>query len=146
MTDGGRTVYGGGGISPDEKFTPEKLDAFEVELLSKFAFSNYTKHFFAIHKDKLAENWNVDTATMNEFHQYLLDQKVEFTEADFTKDYDKVRRRVQSEIYKTAYSVDESMKYEIKTDPEVEAAVNAMPKAQALLASTRKLALERMKK
>ena len=100
----GRTVYGGGGISPDEKFTPEKLDAFETDLLVKFAFSNYTKHFFAIHQDKLPAGWNVDTATMNEFHQYLLDQKIEFTEADFTKDYDKVRRRLQAEIYKTAFN------------------------------------------
>jgi len=146
MTDGGRTVYGGGGISPDEKFTPEKLDAFETDLLVKFAFSNYTKHFFAIHKEKLPADWNVDTATMNEFHQYLLDQKIEFTEADFTKDYDKVRRRLQGDIYTTAFNQDEGMKYETKTDPEVEAAVDAMPKAQALLNSTRKIVVERMKK
>ena len=83
---------------------------------------------------------------MNEFHQYLLDQKIEFTEADFTKDYDKVRRRLQAEIYKTAFNQDEEMKYETKTDPEVEAAVNAMPKAQALLSNTRKIIVERMKK
>jgi carboxyl-terminal processing protease len=146
MTDGGRTVYGGGGISPDEKFTPDKLDAFETQLLVKFTFSNYTKHFFAIHHEKLPPDWNVDTATMNEFHQYLLDQKIEFTEADFTKDYDKVRRRLQAEIYKTAFNQDEEMKYETKTDPEVEAAVNAMPKAQALLSNTRKIIVERMKK
>jgi carboxyl-terminal processing protease len=146
MTDGGRTVYGGGGISPDEKFTPEKLDAFETDLLVKFAFSNYTKHFFAIHRDKLPDGWNVETATMDEFHQYLLDQKIEFTETDFTKDYDKVRRRLQAEIYKTAFNQDEAMKYDTKTDPEVLAAIDAMPKAQSLLNSTRKIVVERMKK
>jgi hypothetical protein len=42
--------------------------------------------------------------------------------------------------------VDEAAKYEVMTDPELEAAVTAMPKAQALLASTRKLVVERMKK
>ena len=146
MTDGGRTVYGGGGISPDEKFVPEKLDPFETDLLSKFAFSNYTKHFFAIHKEKLPSGWNVDTATMDAFHQYLLDQKIEFTEADFTRDYDKVRRRLQAEIYKTGFSVDEAQKYETMTDPEVEAAINAMPKAEALLQSARKIIVERMAK
>ena len=146
MTDGGRTVYGGGGISPDEKFVPEKLDPFETDLLSKFAFSNYTKHFFAIHKEKLPSGWNVDTATMDAFHQYLLDQKIEFTEADFPRDYDKVRRRLQAEIYKTGFSVDEAQKYETMTDPEVEAAINAMPKAEALLQSARKIIVERMAK
>lgn len=145
-TDSGRVVYGGGGISPDEKYTPAKLDLFETELLVKFALSNFTKRFFATHKEQLPKDWNVDTASMNAFHDFLLEQKIEFTEADYTKDYDWVRRRVQSEIYKTAYSVDESRKYEIKTDPEVEQAIEAMPKAQALLSSAKKIIVERMRK
>jgi len=146
MTDGGRTVYGGGGISPDEKYTPPKLDAFETELLVKYALSDYTHHFFATHKTQLPRDWSVDTATMDALHQYLLDQKIEFTEADFTKDYDWTRRRLQAEIYQTAFSVDESRKYEIKTDPEVEQALEALPKAEALLSSARKIIVQRMRK
>ncbi len=146
MTDGGRTVYGGGGISPDEKYMPPKLDAFETELLVKYALSDYTHHFFATHKTQLPRDWNVDTATMDAFHDYLLAQKVEFTEADYTKDYDWTRRRLQAEIYQTAFSVDESRKYEIKTDPEVEQALDALPKAQALMSSARKIIVERMRK
>jgi carboxyl-terminal processing protease len=146
MTDSGRTVYGGGGISPDEKYTPPKLDVFETELLVKYALQNYTKHFFASHKTQLPADWNADTATMNDFHNFLLEQKVEFTEADFTKDYDWTRRRVQAEIYQTAFSVDESRKYQVKTDPEVEQAIESLPKAQALLSSARKIIAERTRK
>jgi len=146
MTDGGRTVYGGGGISPDESFTPEKLTPLETELLVKFTFSEYTRHFFAVHTQKLPTGWTLDNKGMDEFHNWLLDKKIEFSEADFTKDYEKVRRRLQAEIYKTGFSIDEATKYEVMTDPEVEAAVNALPKAQALLASTRKIIVERMKK
>jgi carboxyl-terminal processing protease len=145
-TDSGRVVYGGGGISPDEKFTPMKLDAFETDMLVKYAFQNYTRHFFATHKDKLPSDWNVDTATMNDFHNYLLEQKLEFTEADYTKDYDWTRKRVQAEIYKTAFNVDESRKYEIKMDPEVEQAIEAMPKAQALMSNAKKIIAERVRK
>ena len=83
---------------------------------------------------------------MDDFHQYLLDQKFEFTEADFTKDYDWIKRRLQAEIYKTAFSVDESHEVRIKTDPEVEQAIDALPKAQALLNSAQKIIVERMKK
>jgi len=146
MTDSGRTVYGGGGISPDEKYTPPKLDALETDLLVKYELSNYTRHFFALHKDKLANDWNVDTATMDDFHQFLMGDKLEFTEADYTKDYDWIRRHLQAEIYKTAFSVDESQKYEIKTDPEVEQAIDALPKAQALMNSAKKIIVERMRK
>ncbi len=146
MTDGGRTVYGGGGISPDEKFAPEKLTPFEVQLLVKFAFGEYTKHFFAVHKNKLPAGWTATAADMDEFHNWLLEKKIEFTEADFTKDFTKVKRRLQAEIYKTGFSVDDASKFEIQTDPEVEAAVAALPKAEALLASTRKIVVERRAK
>jgi carboxyl-terminal processing protease len=146
MTDGGRTVYGGGGISPDEKFTAEKLTPLEIELLTKFAFSEYTKHFFAVHKEKLAPGWTVSQTQMDDFHNWLLEKKIEFTEADYTKDFTKVKRRLQSEIYKNGFSVDDASKYEIQTDPEVEAAMNALPKAQALLANTRKILVERRTK
>src|SRR5260370_37530068 len=146
MTDSGRTVYGGGGISPDEKFIPAKLDALETRLLISFSFPNFTKHFFAVHREKLTEGWNADQKTMDELHAWLLEQKFEFTEADFTQDYDWVKHRVQSEIYKTGFNIEEADRYEIRVDPEVEAAMNALPKAQALLASAKKIVAERMKK
>jgi carboxyl-terminal processing protease len=146
MTDSGRTVYGGGGISPDEKYTPPKLDTFETELLIKFALSNYTRHFFATHKTQVPVGWNLDTATMDEFHKYITEQKLEFTEADFTKDYDWTRRRLQAEIYQTAFNVDESRKYEISTDPEVEQGIAALPKAADLMDHARKVIAERARK
>jgi carboxyl-terminal processing protease len=146
MTDGGRTVYGGGGISPDQKFTPAKLDALETALLVKFEFQNYTKHFFALHKEKLPPTWAVDTATMDSFHDFLTSNKFEFTEADYTKDYDWIRNRLQAEIDKTAFSVDVADQFEIKTDPEVLAAIDAMPKAQGLLNNAHKILVERMQK
>jgi carboxyl-terminal processing protease len=146
-TDSGRVVYGGGGISPDEKYMPPKLDAFETELLVRYAPSNYAHHFIAEHKaQKLPANWQVDEATMNEFHNYILDNKLDFTEKDFTQDYDWVRRRLQSEIYKSAFSIDQSQQYDIQTDPEVEQGIDALPKAEALMSKAKKVIAERMKK
>jgi len=146
MTDGGRTVYGGGGISPDQKFTPAKLDALETALLVKFEFQNYSRHFFALHKEKLPSTWAVDAATMDSFHDFLTSNKFDFTEADYTKDYDWIRNHLQAEIDKTAFSVDVADQFEIKTDPEVLAAVDAMPKAQGLLDNAHKILVERMQK
>ena len=74
-------------------------------------------------------------------------QKIDFTEADFTRDYKKVEQAAaEPEIYKTAFSVDEAMMYDTRTDPEVEAAVKALPEAQALLSNAHKIVVERMKK
>src|SRR6516225_2811435 len=38
MTDGGRTVYGGGGITPDEKYEVPKLDKLEIGLFRNGLF------------------------------------------------------------------------------------------------------------
>ena len=40
LTDGGRTVYGGGGITPDVKLPAVKSDRFEDELLQHYSFFN----------------------------------------------------------------------------------------------------------
>jgi carboxyl-terminal processing protease len=146
MTDSGRTVYGGGGISPDEKFEVAKAGPLETDLYVKYAFQNYTRHFFSTHKEQLPAGWSFDAAQMDAFKTWLQSQKYEFNEAGFTKEYEPIRRRMQGEIYKTAFSVDESSKYEHETDPEVEAAVAALPRAQALLNSASKIRAERAQK
>ena len=146
MTDSGRTVYGGGGISPDEKFEVPKPGPLETELYVKYMFQAYTKHFFSVHKEQLPSSWAFDATQMTGFHNWLQTQKFEFTDANFTKEYEAIRRRMQGEIYKTAFSVDESTKYILETDPEVEAAVAAMPQAQALLDRAGKVRAERAQK
>jgi carboxyl-terminal processing protease len=146
MTDSGRTVYGGGGISPDQKFEEPPLGPLESELLMNDKFSAYTRHFFTVHKEKLAKGWQFDDAQMAVFHTWLQGQKLEFTDAEFTKESAALRRRLQENIYKTAFDVDASTKYQLETDPEVLAAVAAMPKAQALLDNVNRIRAARAKK
>jgi carboxyl-terminal processing protease len=144
MTDSGRTVYGGGGITPDEKYAPPKLDHLETELLIKSAFFNFTRFYFGQHDAKLPKGWSPDATTLNEFHDYLLKQNYDFTEAEFTQDTDYVKRFLKREMYITAFNLDESERVTVETDPEVERAIDAMPKAKALVDSVRKVIVKRM--
>jgi len=112
--------------------------------LRKYAFFNFTKHYFGTHSSKLAEGWEPDASVMAEFHDWLQKQDIEFSEADFTKDHDFIKRALQSNMYTTAFSVDESRRFDIQTDPMVEKAVEAMPKAQALLDNVRKVLVRRV--
>ncbi len=146
MTDSGRTVYGGGGISPDEKYTPPKLDKFQIELLRQTAFFNFTSFYFGSHSIKLPENWAPDTAVVDAFHDYLLKHKVEFSEADFTQHLDWVKHSLEHEMVFTANSSEASRVFDVKTDPAVAKAMEALPKAQALLNSARKIVVQRMAK
>jgi carboxyl-terminal processing protease len=144
MTDSGRTVYGGGGISPDEKFVPEKLNRFQTDMLRKFAFFDFVAKYFSNHDTKLAKTWEPDVEFMNDFHKYLLDKKFEFTEAEFAENNSWMKRRLQSEAYVTAFSMEESRKFLVETDPMVLKAIDAMPKAKDLLENAKKMIVQRM--
>jgi len=144
MTDSGRTVYGGGGITPDEKYSTPKLDHLQGELISKSAFFNFTRYYFGQHDAKLPKGWAPDATTQNEFHDYLLKENYDFTEAEFAQDTDWIKRLLKREMYITAFNLDESDRVAVETDPEVERAIDAMPKAKALLDSARKIVVERM--
>jgi carboxyl-terminal processing protease len=144
MTEGGRTVYGGGGITPDEKYTEPVLDSLEVELMRKSAFFNYTRSYFGTHDTSLPKNWMPDDASLIDFHDYLLKQKYTFTEGEFTQDRDWIKRQLAGEMYITAFNKDESDRVLAQTDPEVERAVESMPRARALVETAKKVVAQRM--
>jgi carboxyl-terminal processing protease len=142
-TDSGRTVYGGGGITPDEKFETPRLDRFQTELLRNGLF-NFTRTYFTAHNTSLPAGWMPDEAVMNELHDYLLRKDVSFTEADFTRHHDWIKRYLAKEMYIYAFNVDESDRVFARTDPEVQRGIDALPKASALAQNAKKVIVERM--
>jgi carboxyl-terminal processing protease len=146
MTDSGRTVYGGGGIAPDEKYSAPKLDNFRTEVLRKYGFFNFTKRYFGTRDAKLPKNWEPDTAILNDFHSFLLKERFEFTEAEFAQNADWIKRQLKREMYITAFGMEESHRVEIETDPMVEKAIESLPRAKALLESAKRLVVQRMAK
>jgi len=143
MTDSGRTVYGGGGITPDEMNKLPKATAFQGRLLRNYAFFDFTARFFGTHTTDLPKNWAPDQEVMNDFHRYILDKKIEFTEAEWAEEREWVRRHLRREMYTTAFGIEESRRLAIETDPAVLQAIDAMPKAQALLDEAKKIIAQR---
>jgi carboxyl-terminal processing protease len=137
QTDLGRTVYGGGGITPDEKFDPVKLDAFELSVARKNAFFGFSAKYSSDHDTKLQKGWIPDEAVIESFHDYLLKQGLKFTEADWAKDHAWVRDQLRAEMYVTAFSYEDSQRVGVEQDPEVQKAIDAMPKAASLLAQSK---------
>jgi carboxyl-terminal processing protease len=137
QTDLGRVVYGGGGITPDEKFDTPKLDAFEVGVIRKNSFFTFSAHYFSTHPTKLAQGWAPNEDLLNDFHDYLMKNGVDFSEADWTRDHSWLRDELRQEMYITAFSYEDSQKIAVEQDPEVQKAVDAMPKAAHLLAESK---------
>jgi carboxyl-terminal processing protease len=146
MTDSGRTVYGGGGITPDEKYTPEKYNPFQIEvLLRKYALFNFSAFYFGSHPNvKLPKGWEPDEKMVDEFHEFLLKNNVHFTEAEFTANHEWVKQELKREMYITAFSVDDSRRVAVEQDPEVQKAIESLPKAKTLVENAKKMMVQRI--
>ena len=134
QTDLGRVVYGGGGITPDEKFTDPKLNPFQIAVLRKNGFFNFTAQYFGGRDAKLPKGWTPSEEILNQYHDFLTKQNLTFSEADWTANHDWLRNLLQQEMYKTAFSLEDSRKLQVTQDPEVAKALDALPKASDLLA------------
>jgi carboxyl-terminal processing protease len=137
MTDAGRTVYGGAGIAPDEKFT-DTYNKFQIELLRRQTFRDYIPKYFTTRDTKLPSAWTPDATMVAEFHKFCLDQSAQFTEAEWAENLNWTKNQLKREALITVDSLDASLRYGIETDPVVLKAVESMPKAQALLDNAKK--------
>jgi carboxyl-terminal processing protease len=147
MTDSGRTVYGGGGITPDEKYTPAKYNALQTSVLKngRAALFNFTASWFGNRGDiKLPKGWEPDDAVIHQFRDYLRKNGAPFTDAEFNQNLPWVKDQLKQEMYATAFSVDESAHVRLEQDPEILKAIEAMPKAKALLDSAKKMMVQRV--
>jgi carboxyl-terminal processing protease len=141
VTDSGRTVFGGGGISPDEKVPTPKLNKFQTHLLQKYAFFNFAKHYLVNrHVDK---NWQVDDAVLTEFRKFLDSQKVEFTEQDLMEVNDWLRASIKSEIFTSEFGQEQGQRVRAEADPQVLKALELLPKAKELAENAHRIIAER---
>src|SRR5579862_1241687 len=108
LTDSGRTVYGGGGITPDKMIAPIKTNHFQDTVLQHYAFFNFAKHYMVNHHP--AKSFEVDDALMQDFRKFLDSEKIPFAEADFVENNDWIRSSIKSEIFVDAFGQEEGLK------------------------------------
>jgi len=136
LTDSGRTVYGGGGITPDVKIPPLKANKFQEELLRKYAFFNFSKHYSINHK--IEKNFVVDDAVLQDFRSFLDESKLPYTEKDLVENNDWVRSSIKSELFVGAFGQQEGMRVQAEADPIVLKGLELLPKAKELADNARR--------
>jgi carboxyl-terminal processing protease len=145
-TDSGRTVYGGGGITPDEKYEPPMLNAFQIAVRRKDSFFNFSARFFGKRGDaKLPQGWEPDAAVLDQFKAFLKEKEVTYTDADFNANREWVKGELKREMYITAFDTDQAERVKIEQDPMVSQAINSLPKAKDLLSKSKNMLVKRMK-
>ncbi len=130
QTDSGRTVYGGGGITPDEKIESPRANQFESSLLIHGAFFNFTKHYLA-HRS-IPKDFTVDDAVMTDFKGFLKAEKIDYTDGDLNTNLAWIKSNIKGSLFISQFGANEGLRARTDEDPQVAKAITFMPEALAL--------------
>ncbi|MFL6227843.1 MAG: S41 family peptidase [Pyrinomonadaceae bacterium] len=153
LTDTGRKVYGGSGISPDDAVKPRYISTaqqriadpifgFVRELVSGrvSGFQDYkvSKGIEFSHVIKTDE-YPVTDNLFKAFKAYALaDANYKLTDAVLDKSRDFIARQLRYEIATAAYGTVAAAQVNVADDPQVTKAVDALPRARELAAAAQR--------
>ena len=141
LTDSGRTVYGGGGITPDVKIATPKPTRFDDELLQHYAFFNFTKKYLL--NRHISKDFQVNEAVLQDFRKFLDEEKIPYNEADFAAEQDWVASHIKAELFVSEFGQQEGLKVQAESDPQVVKALELLPQAKELADNARHIIAER---
>jgi carboxyl-terminal processing protease len=149
LTDSGRQVTGGGGITPDIVVAAPKLNKFEESLFRADVFipvetgvGGFTRYYLGT-KPTITKQFEVDDAVMKTFREYLTKHNVHYTEPEIAENQDWIKRKIKQEIFMSAFGQQEGFKVLLEADPQVQKAVDSIPQARALYQNARKIVAQR---
>jgi carboxyl-terminal processing protease len=135
LTDSGRTVYGGGGITPDEKIEVPDLNHFQASLYQHYIFVNsgigsFARHYLASHT--VTKDFVADDAMVQQFKEFLKANQVDYTDNDIIGVSDFIKANIKAELFTSQFGQLEGLKVRAQTDPEINKSATFMPEAMAL--------------
>jgi carboxyl-terminal processing protease len=138
LTDSGRTVYGGGGITPDEKIDTPKSNHFQEELLDRSAFFHFAPVYVSEHPS-VDKDFQVDDAVISEFEKFLTGQGIEFSNADIDGQKDWIKTNIRKEVVTIDFGQLQGLRIMADWDPTIQKALTFLPEAQALEDNAKKV-------
>ena len=141
LTDSGRTVYGGGGITPDVSLAQPKPDHLQQLLLQRYAFFNFAKHYLV--GRHVTRDFVVDEPVLNEFRRFLGEQNISYSEAELLQDLDWVKTNIKSDLFVSEFGQQVGLQVQAENDPQVLKAVELLPKAKELAENARRTVAQR---
>ncbi len=150
LTDSGRQVTGGGGITPDVVIAAPKLTKFQEQLIRADVFFPYeagvggfTRYYLGT-RPNVTKEFTVDDTVMHDLRTYLAKHNVKYTEPEMAENNDWIKRKIKQEVFMSVFGQQEGFKVELEADPQVQKAVDSIPQARALYENARKIVAQRM--
>jgi carboxyl-terminal processing protease len=149
LTDSGRQVTGGGGITPDIAVAAPKLTKFEETLLRADVFfpfeagvGGFTRFYMGT-RPTITKSFEVDDTVMRDLRSYMSKHNVRYTEPDIADNLEWIKRKIKQEVFLSAFGQQEGFKVLLEADPQLQKAVGAIPQARALYENARKIVAQR---
>jgi carboxyl-terminal processing protease len=149
LTDSGRQVTGGGGITPDIVVPAPKLTKFQQVLYrndvlfpAETGVGGFTRYYLGT-KPTITRDFEVDDNLVQKFRDYLGKHNVRYTEPDLADNLDFIKRKIKQEVFMSSFGQQEGFKVLLEADPQVQKAVEAIPQARALYQNARKIVAQR---
>lgn len=163
LTDSGRKVYGGDGITPDYCVEPEAPSKFVSYLIGRQAFIGFSRNYVSAETANTADiagtgtrpevasakvklvrrDFRVDDAMLAEFRAFLDVRKLQYTPADLEANRTALERQIQEEVLRQVFGEGEARRRTLAWDPQVRKALELVPKAELLLRDPQRFMAER---
>ena len=141
-TMGGRTVYGGGGITPDFIVKLDTLTDYSVQLRRLNLFLEYANSYFDVNREnikasysdyiKFRDNFQISESMLNDFKSLAASKKVEFNEEQWNRDLDFITTSIKAILARDIWGNNGSMAVWLATDRQFDKAMQLFPEAEKL--------------
>ena len=149
LTDSGRQVTGGGGITPDITVHQPELNRFQKALFRDDVFfpfessvGGFARHYLGT-RPTITKDFEANETVLSEFRKFLANKNVRYTEPELAESLDWVKRKIKQEVFVSLFGQQEGFKVQLEEDPQLRAAIDAIPQARALYANARKIMAQR---
>jgi carboxyl-terminal processing protease len=136
LTDTGRKVYGGGGITPDVIVKPRELSRVTQLLEVRSTIFGYGVEYFAKHPE-VNKEFTVTPQVIEDFIRYAVSKEI--APADEIRktlanpvDRDYLTRAIKAEVVAARYGYDASYPFRLEGDDQVARALELFPEATKL--------------
>ncbi len=164
LTDSGRKVYGGDGITPDYCIEAETPPKFVGYLIARQAFAGFARRFEAAEGQGQAEiagtgtrsrtaspakvrlvtrDFRADDSVLADFKSYLESRKLRHTAAELEEHKLAIQRNIEDEVLKQVIGEGEAKRRSVAWDPQLRKALELVPRAEMLMRDPKTFVAER---
>ena len=123
-TDKGRTVKGGGGITPDSVVYPAAPSRLRAALEASGSFVSFATEYLATHK--VDPGFTVTPALLDQFQAWLSEHRIQPSFGEWAAEREFTQVRLKAEIFNQALGVDKGDEVEALQDLQILKAAEAL--------------------